>query len=96
MLIALLFIIPILSIALLFVKDTKKIRRSILNVLLLLNLVLYASPVLVAYANTPKGENMFSELSGGGAALWLYYFILPASALVLLILMVLKLIFSRQ
>lgn len=96
MLLILLCIIPVLSIALLFVKDTNKIRRRILNILLLLNLILYASPVLIAYAYTPSGENMFSELSGGGAALWLFYFVLPASAGVLLILMIMKIIFALR
>ncbi|MEL6305457.1 MAG: hypothetical protein AAFQ20_11780 [Bacteroidota bacterium] len=91
-----LFLLPaLLSIALCFLKDANKTRGVLLNVLLVLNALLYISPLLYAYLATPSGGNMWSE-NGPGAALWLYFIILPISGLVFLVLLILKLIFRRK
>lgn len=90
------FLLPaLLSIALCFLKDSNKIRGIVLNVLLLANALLYISPLLYAYLATPSGENMWSE-NGPGAALWLYFIILPVFGLAFLVLLILKLVFRGK
>ncbi|MEM8764968.1 MAG: hypothetical protein AAGD88_14205 [Bacteroidota bacterium] len=90
------FILPApLSIALCFIKDSNKIRGIVLNILLLANALLYVSPLLYAYLATPSGGNMWSE-NGPGAALWLYFIILPICGLAFLVLLILKLVFRKK
>ena len=92
---ALLFgILPIISIALLFVKDTNRPRKLILNILLLLNAFVFLVPMLAAYLSTAEGESMFNENTGGGAYLWFYMFLLPLCGLALLVLGILKVVFA--
>lgn len=92
----LLFLIPaILSIGLCFVKDAKKGRGIILNVLLLGNTLLFASPLLYAYIATRPDGNMWSE-NGPGAILWSYFLVLPICGIVFLVLLILKLVFKRK
>lgn len=90
------FLIPVASIALLFVKDSDRKRKIMLNVLLILNILLYLYPVIEAYWITPKGESMFDENKGGGAALWMYVRILPITILVFIILLSLKGIYAPK
>lgn len=90
------FLLPaLLSIALCFLKDANKTRGVLLNVLLVLNALLYISPLLYAYLATPSGGNMWSE-NGPGAALWLYFIILPVCGLAFLVLLILKLVFRGR
>jgi hypothetical protein len=92
----LLLLLPfLLNLGLLFIKDRKTNRGRVLNVLVLLNALLFLLPVFMALINTPSGESIWNESSGGGAAFWLYYFVWPACAVFLLLLLVLKLIFNR-
>ena len=35
-------------------------------------------PLIIASASTPSGGNMFDESTGGGAAIWLMFFSIPA------------------
>lgn len=89
-------IIPLSSIAFLFVKDNNKIRRLILNVLLILNALLFLFPLLLAYSNTPSGESMWNENTGGGASLWLYIIIFPLTIAIQVILFILKLVYKSK
>ena len=92
----LLLLLPfLLNLGLLFLKDHKTKRGVVLNVLVLLNAFLFLWPVFMALVNTPSGESMWNESSGGGAAFWLYYFVWPACTVFFLLLLVLKLIFNR-
>jgi hypothetical protein len=94
---AILFLlIPLSSIGLLLLKDSKRERKIVMNVLLILNAVLFLSPMLMAYSNTPTGESMWNENTGGGAALWLYLIIFPFSAIAQIVLLVLKIIFAQN
>jgi hypothetical protein len=87
-------LIPLSSIGLLFLKDAKSQRKQVMNVLLILNAVLFLSPLIMAYLETPSGENMWSDNSGGGAFLWLYLIVLPICAIIQLVLLVLKINFA--
>ena len=94
--ILILFLMPaLLSIALCFLKDSSKVRGILLNVFLLLNALLYVSPLLYAYLATPSGDNMWSE-NGPGAALWAYMILLPICGLAFLVLLILKLVFRKK
>ncbi len=96
MIILLFLLIPLSSILLVFLKDDKKERKRIMNLLLILNSIFFFSPIFSAYLNTPKGESMWNENTGGGAYLWLYFIVLPLSALAQLVLLILKIVFSTN
>lgn len=87
-------LIPLSSIGLLFLKDVKKERKQTMNGLLIMNAIVFLSPIFMAYSNTPTGESIWNENSGGGAALWLYIIILPISMIVQLVLLTLKIVFA--
>lgn len=87
-------ILPLISIGLLFLKDTNKRRRLIINILLILNALVFTLPMLAAYLSTPEGESMFNENTGGGAYLWFYMFLLPLCGLALFVLLILKIVFA--
>lgn len=87
-------ILPVLSLGLLFLKDLAKRRRLILNVLLIINTVLYVFPFAAAFFSTPEGESMFNENTGGGAFLWFYMILLPLCGIVFVVLLILKIIFA--
>ena len=88
--------IPLSSIGLLFLRDGKKERKRIMNGLLIMNVFFFLSPIFMAYSNTPPGESMWNENTGGGAALWLYLIILPISAIAQLVLLILKIVFATN
>jgi len=91
-----LFLLPVvISIVLCFLKDSKKVRGKFLNVLLIINAVVYTFPLIYAYWKTRPDGNMWSE-NGPGAILWLYFIIIPLCALVLIVLLILKLVFKRK
>jgi len=91
-----LFLLPaILSIGLCFIKDVKKNRGILLNILLVGNALLYASPLVYAYIATRPDGNMWSE-NGPGAILWSYFLVLPLCGIVFVVLLVLKLVFKRK
>ena len=90
------FLIPLSSIGLLFLKDDKKERKQIMNGLLIMNAFFFLIPIFMAYSNNPAGESMWNENTGGGAALWLYIIILPISAIVQLVLLILKIVFATN
>ncbi|HMQ49087.1 MAG TPA: hypothetical protein PKA00_16460 [Saprospiraceae bacterium] len=94
--ILLFLLLPLCCIALLFLKDNNKRRKLRLNVLLLLNALLFMLPLLMAYANTPKGESLWNENSGGGAALWLYMLVFPVCFIGLVVLFILKISFAKK
>lgn len=94
--IILFFLIPLSSIGLLFLKDTKKKRKYVLNVLLILNAFLFLIPMILAYFNTPPGESMWNENTGGGVLLWLYIIIFPICALAQLTLLILKIVHASN
>lgn len=87
-------LIPISSIGLLFLKDSKKERKQIMNGLLIMNAILFFSPLFMAYSHTPSRESMWNENTGGGAYLWLYILILPISTIIQLVLLILKIVFA--
>jgi len=95
-LILVLFLLPVvISIGLCFLKDSKKVRGKFLNVLLIINAMVYTFPLIYAYWETRPDGNMWSE-NGPGAILWLYFIIIPLCALVLIVLLILKLVFKRK
>lgn len=89
-------LIPLSSIGLLFLKDAKKERKLIMNILLILNALFFLSPMIMAFFNTPHGESMWNENTGGGAFLWLYLLVLPVSGIVQIILLVLKITYANN
>ena len=92
----LLFLLPVvISIGLCFLKDSKKVRGKFINVLLIINAMVYTFPLIYAYWETRPDGNMWSE-NGPGAILWLYFIIIPFCALVLIVLLILKLVFKRK
>lgn len=96
MAVILFLLIPLSSIGLLFLKDEKKERKQIMNVLLIINALVFLSPLFLAYYNTPTGESMWNENTGGGAALWLYLIIFPLSGLAQITLLILKVVFVTK
>jgi len=92
-------IIPFISIVLLFIWDAHKTRKIILNILLVLNALVFSLPMMASYLSTPEGESMFNENTGGGTFLWFYMILFPACGFALFILAILKSVFwflSRQ
>ena len=90
--------IPIASFILLFLKDDQKVRKWVMNILLIVNLVFFLSPIILVFLNTPPGKS-FTSPSGGsgwGNELWLYLLVFPISGIVLLALMILKIIFATK
>lgn len=80
--------IPILSILLLFLKDNKKDRKRTMNVLLIVNTLLFLFPITIAFLNP-------AEKAGGGAV-WLFLIILPLSTIAFFVLLTLKIIFHNK
>ena len=94
--IILFFLIPASTLPLLFLKDSDRTRQRILNSFLIMNTFLFFVPMIYALSMTPAGESMWNENTGGGAALWLYLFIFPMTALFQLILLILKIVFHLK
>lgn len=87
--------LPALSIGLCFLQDNNKSRRYILNGLLLGNAALFLLPPGMAwYTNFTEGGG-YGE-NAGGAAFWLYFYILPFTVVTGFILLLLKLHYRRQ
>ena len=87
--------LPALSIGLCFLQDSNSRRRLVLNILLLANAALFLLPPGMAwYINMTEGGG-YGE-NAGGAAFWLYFYILPFTVVVELILFLLKLHYRRQ
>lgn len=76
---ALYFVLPASTVYLLFLKDRNRRRRLLYSAFLLANTALYLFPLAYAFFGTPSGGNMWDE-NGAGAALWLYMYVLPLSA----------------
>jgi len=94
MIVTLLFLfIPISGIASFFLKDKNAVRKDFMNSLSIANVLLLFSPMIKAYFDTPSGESMWNENSGGGAVLWLYIFIFPICLIAQIALLSLKIIF---
>lgn len=89
-------LLPLSGIGLLFLNDKNKERKKIMNLMLVMNILFFFSPLMKAYFNSPSGESMWNENTGGGAYIWLYIIVLPISALIQLILIVLKIIFASR
>lgn len=89
-------LLPLSGIGLLFLNDKNKERKKIMNLMLVMNILFFFSPLMKAYFNSPSGESMWNENTGGGAYIWLYIIVLPVSALIQLILIVLKIIFASR
>ncbi|MEM9361575.1 MAG: hypothetical protein AAGA43_03020 [Bacteroidota bacterium] len=95
-LVFILLLLPIfISFGLCFVKDAMKVRGLILNILLILNVVLYVFPLAYAFLSTRPDGNMWSE-NGPGAILWSYLILLPLCGLVFIVLLILKLVFRKR
>lgn len=92
--IALLSILPLLSLGSLFLKDVHQRRRQVLNALLIINAVVFMLPVISAFFSTPEGESMFNENTGGGAVLWFYMILLPLCGFIFFVLLLLKVVFA--
>lgn len=86
-------IIPAVSLGLLFLKDSNRRRKQILNILLIINALVYLLPMVAAYFSTPEGESVFNENTGGGAFLWFYLILLPLCTFVLFVLLIIKVVF---
>lgn len=93
--VAFFFILPLITLALCLVKDHNNLRRWILNIILMANLVLYLFPLAYAwYYSLPDG-NMWSE-NESGAVLWFYFYIIPVCLIVLVVVAILKWIFRKK
>ena len=91
-----LFVLPaLLSLASCFIKDLNKKRGIILNTVLVINALVYLSPLIYAYWATRPDGNMWNE-NGPGAIIWLYFIILPVCVLVLITVFILKLLFRKK
>jgi len=91
-----LFLLPVvISIGLCFLKDSNKVRSKFLNVLLIINALVYTFPLIYAYWETRPDGNMWSE-NGPGAILWSYLILLPVCGMVFIVLLILKLVFKRS
>ncbi|MFT5823004.1 MAG: hypothetical protein ACI8ZM_004263 [Crocinitomix sp.] len=89
--------LPISSIALLFLRDSIKLRKIIMNILLILNALIFLSLLIFAFLNTSSGGSMWSERpNGGGAIIWVYFYVAPFCGLIQLILTILKIIFAAN
>jgi len=82
-------VIPISSFILYFIKDKKKKRGIIINIVVLINSLIYLSPLIIAYVSTRPNGNMWSE-NGPGAILWTYLLLIPLCFVIQIILMILK------
>jgi amino acid transporter len=85
------FTLPLSSIILFFIKDSKKERKKILNAFLIVNTLLYFFPLAFAFLATFPSGNMWDE-NGPGVVLWFYFIIFPLCILFQIILIILKII----
>ena len=90
----LIFLIPLIPALIFFFKDQNKLRKNILNGLIIANLVFVYIPLILAFFNTPQGESIWDENSGGGTYFWIYYLVLPIYALTQLAITILKVVFA--
>jgi len=88
------FLILMIPSLIFFLKDQNKVRKKILNGLIIANLVFIYIPLILAVINTPLGESMWDENSGGGTYFWIYYIVLPIYAPTQLVLTILKVVFA--
>ena len=86
--------IPISTILLFFLKDCDLKRKKALNIGLVINNLIFYSPIIYMYFATPAGQNMWSEMDGPGAAVFAYIFLLPICMLIQFVLMTLKIVFA--
>lgn len=56
-------LIPLILALVVLLKDARKKRRFVLNILILGNLIFFYSPLILALFNTPYGESMWNENS---------------------------------
>jgi hypothetical protein len=84
-------LLPLSSIIIFFIKDSKKGRRKILNVFLIINTIIYVLPLAFAFLATFPNGNMWNE-NGPGVVLWFYFLIFPLCILIQVILIILKII----
>jgi len=89
-------LIPISSVICLFLRDSNNGRKLALNILLIANALIFLSPLIIAYSNTPPGESMWNENTGGGASIWLYFIVFPVTGIAQLILLILKAIYAAE
>lgn len=89
-----LFLFPVIPALIFFLKDKNKLRKNILNGLIIANLVFVYIPLILAFFNTPQGESIWDENSGGGTYFWIYYLVLPIYAPTQLVLTILKVVFA--
>ncbi|MBK8517841.1 MAG: hypothetical protein IPL55_16630 [Saprospiraceae bacterium] len=88
-------VLPLSSIGLCFLHDINYTRKIGINSLLIINGILYLSPLLLAFIGSRSDGNMWDE-SGSGAALWLYFIIFPVTIVIQILLLIFKLKFSKQ
>jgi hypothetical protein len=88
------FLLPLIPSLIFFLKDRNKLRKNILNGLVFANLVLLYTPLILAVVNTPNGESIWNENSGGGTYFWIYYLVLPIYVPTQLVLIILKVVFA--
>lgn len=77
-----------------FLQDAKRSRRFKVNFLLILNCLLFLTPLIMAYLSTSTHGNMWRD--GSAAILWIYMAVLPICLFFQLILIGLKIVFSRK
>lgn len=87
--------IPISAIILFFVKDPNPNRQKVMRGLLILNFLLFLSPIIYAFVASYPDENMWSD-NGPGAAMWAYLLLGPVCFLIQIVLLVLRLNFSKS
>lgn len=87
--------LPLISVLLCFLKDAKPARRKILNILLVLNSMLFLMPLALAFWYNLTSGGGYGE-NAGGAAFWYYFFLLPVCLPVFVVLLILKIRNARS
>lgn len=87
--ILLFFILPLSIIVFIYKKTPEKSKEKLLNILLVVNSLVFFSPFIFAMLMTFPSGNMWSE-NGPGAVLWSYFLLVPICLIVLIVLIRLK------
>ncbi|MEM7368078.1 MAG: hypothetical protein AAF587_05715 [Bacteroidota bacterium] len=87
--------IPISAIILFFAKDANPNRQKLMRGLLILNFLLFLSPLIYTFIASYPDENMWSD-NGSGAAMWAYLILGPVCFLIQIVLMILRITFAKS
>ncbi len=87
--------LPLASVLLCFLKDARPGRKKLLNILLILNSMLFLMPLALAFRYNLTSGGGYGE-NAGGAAFWYYFFLVPFCLPVFVVLLILKIRNARS